>query len=289
MRFFNHETKAHQDSKIRKVIRTHGVTGYGIYWLLLEKLYSEDDLGFQIQANELWIEDFAESLHISDYRVLIRVFDTFSEIGLISKQLWQDHILYSDAIAQRGDNYVQKKIYEREKKRKQRSVNQVNPSNVPNCPPDVPRDNLGHSENSVMSPSHIHIHNSDPKPDSNTFKEKSIYTVDDSDFEVFKEIWNSDRPKHWARCDKLDNDRITALKKFVKKATKERSLEIFQAALCYARSDRWCNKPDIKLTIDNFLTHNKPIGWAEKASSSDFVGVSVGNTQDDWLNALEGL
>jgi hypothetical protein len=180
MRFFNHETKAHQDSKIRKVIRTHGVTGYGIYWLLLEKLYSEDDLGFQIEANELWLEDFAESLHISDYRTLIRVFDTFSEVGLISKQLWQEHILYSDAIAQRGDNYVQKKIYEREKKRKQRSCDQVNPLDVPNCPLDVPRDNSGHPENSVMSLSHIHIQysnsQSDPKTKEENTRSENIYT-----------------------------------------------------------------------------------------------------------------
>lgn len=286
MRFFSHETKAHQDSKIRKVIRTHGVTGYGIYWLLLEKLYSEDDLGFQIEANVLWLEDFAESLHISDYRVLIRVFDTFSEVGLISKQLWADHILYSEAIAQRGDNYVRKKIYEREKKRRQRSSNQANPLDVPNCTLDVPRDNLGHPENSVMSPSHMHIHNSDPN--TNTFKEKSIYVVQDSDFEVFREIWNRDRPKHWAECQSLNKKRIANLRSFSRE-NGDRSLEIFQAALLYARSDHWCNKPQTKLTIDNFLTNNKPVSWAEKATSSDFSGASQGNTHEDWLQALEAV
>ena len=173
MKFFTHETKAHQDTKVRKVIRIHGVTGYGIYWLLLEKLYSEDDLGFQVEADDLWLEDFAESLHISDYRILIRVFDTFAEVGLISKQLWCEHILYSEAIAERGDNYVQKKIYEREKKRKQRVANQEKPLDVPNCPHDVPRDNSGHPENSVMSPSHIHIQYSNSQADTNTEEENT--------------------------------------------------------------------------------------------------------------------
>ena len=120
----------------------------------------------------------------------------------------------------------------------------------------------------------------------------SVYTpiqkISDSDFDVFREIWNRDRPKHWAECRTLDADRISALKRFVKK-TGDRSLEIFQAALKYAKSDFWCNKPQTKLTIDNFLTNNKPVSWAEKASSSDFSGDSQGNTHEDWLNALEAV
>ena len=120
----------------------------------------------------------------------------------------------------------------------------------------------------------------------------SVYTptqkISDSDFDVFREIWNNDRPKHWAECRTLDADRISALKRFVKK-TGDRSLEIFQAALKYAKSDFWCNKPQTKLTIDNFLTNNKPVSWAEKASSSDFSGDSQGNTHEDWLNALEAV
>ena len=120
----------------------------------------------------------------------------------------------------------------------------------------------------------------------------SVYTltqkISDSDFEVFREIWNRDRPKHWAECRTLDADRISALKRFVKK-TGDRSLEIFQAALKYAKSDFWCNKPQTKLTIDNFLTNNKPVSWAEKASSDDFSSNSQGNTHEDWLNALEAV
>ena len=120
----------------------------------------------------------------------------------------------------------------------------------------------------------------------------SLYTqppkISDSDFDVFREIWNRDRPKHWAECQSLNKKRISELKKFTRE-NGDRSLEIFQAALKYAKSDFWCNKPQTKLTIDNFLTNNKPVSWAEKASSSDFSGDSQGNTHEDWLNALEAV
>lgn len=110
----------------------------------------------------------------------------------------------------------------------------------------------------------------------------------DSDFEVFREIWNRDRPKHWAECKSLNAKRISELKKFSRE-NGDRSLEIFEAALSYARSDFWCSKPQTKLTIDNFMTNNKPVSWAEKASPSDFSSGSLGNTHQDWLNALEAV
>ena len=291
MRYFNHDTNAHENRKLRKIVRTHGAQGLGIYWTLLELLYRQDEEGFQINADSLWLEDMAEKLHISDPRTLIRVFDTFAEVDLICKQLWADHVLYSDAIAERGDQYVTKKIYERERKREQRASKLEKSLIVPEVSQRCPTGQNGTSSNFQIVPLSDPDPNADPDPDpnSNTFKEKSIYTVHDSDFEVFREIWNRDRPSHWAECRSLDEDRISKLKKFVKKATKDRSLEIFQAALRYAKSDFWCNQPNTKLTIDNFLTHNKPISWAEKAASSDFNGESVGNSHQDWVNALEGL
>jgi len=116
----------------------------------------------------------------------------------------------------------------------------------------------------------------------------SIQKIDDSDFEVFREIWNRDRPKHWAECQSLNKKRIAELKKFSRE-NGDRSLEIFQSALSHARTDPWCNNPQTKLTIDNFLTNNKPVSWAEKAGASDFAASSRGNTHEDWLQALEAV
>lgn len=88
----------------------------------------------------------------------------------------------------------------------------------------------------------------------------------DFDYTVFQDVWNSDRPNHWAKCESLNKKRIAELKKFTRE-NGDRSLEIFQLALEYARSDDWCNKPNVKFTIDNFMTNNKPFSWAEKQRS----------------------
>lgn len=122
MKWFKHDTDSLRNRKIRKVIRTHGVTGYAIWFALLEKIY-EAEGDFQILADELWLEDLAEDLKISDYRVLIRVLDTFADVGLISSQLWQgEHLIFCEAIAERGDAYIDKRAKEAEKKRRQRNT-----------------------------------------------------------------------------------------------------------------------------------------------------------------------
>lgn len=120
MKYFQHDISTLANEKIRKVVRTHGPTGYAIWWALLERLYGAEEKGFQIEARELWLENLAESLCISDYRTLIRVFDTFASVGLISSQLWAEHVIFCEAILDRGNAYVQKKAKEREKKQRQR-------------------------------------------------------------------------------------------------------------------------------------------------------------------------
>lgn len=114
MKWFKHQTDAHRNRKIRKVLRVHGVTGYGIWFALLERLYEREG-SFQINADELWLEDFADDLKITDYRTLVRVFDTFAEVGLISRQLWEEHVIYCESIIQEGDTYTQKKALNAER------------------------------------------------------------------------------------------------------------------------------------------------------------------------------
>jgi hypothetical protein len=111
MKFFTHDTNARTNRKLRKVIRTHGATGYAIWWAILEELCATDDQGFQVEANELWLEGLAESLCLTDYRTLTRVLDTFAEIGLISAQLWADHLIYVEAIAEQRRKSVSSHIY----------------------------------------------------------------------------------------------------------------------------------------------------------------------------------
>lgn len=94
-----------------------------------------------------------------------------------------------------------------------------------------------------------------------------VYTqvekIHDSDFEVFREVWNRDRPSHWSECKVLNKARISFLKRFVKE-NPINPLEILQNALSYAKNDKWCNDRKTVLTIDNFFSNNKPVSYAEK-------------------------
>lgn len=120
MRYFTHDTSARDNRKLWKLVKTHGVTGYGIWWALLEEIYKAELNGFQIEANDLWLEHFADELRLADSRVLIRVFDTFSELQLIDPQMWHEHVIYCPAAIERGDAYVHKKAQNAERKRKER-------------------------------------------------------------------------------------------------------------------------------------------------------------------------
>jgi hypothetical protein len=119
MKWFHHDTDMHRNRKIRKLIRVHGATGYAFWCVLLEKLY-EHEQGFQIEADELWFEDIAEDLKLADYRTPIRILDTLAELKLIDAQLWAEHFIFAPSIAERGDQYIVKRVQEAEKKRRYR-------------------------------------------------------------------------------------------------------------------------------------------------------------------------
>ena len=51
MEWFKHDTDAHDDIKIRKLIRMHGIQAYGLYWYLVELFYGNN--GEMPEANVL--------------------------------------------------------------------------------------------------------------------------------------------------------------------------------------------------------------------------------------------
>lgn len=120
MKYFKHDLKARQNQKLWKFIKTHGMTGYGIWWSLLEVIYEAEDKGFQVSADELWLERFADELRVSDSRVLTRILDTLAELNLIDMQLWQEHIIFVPGIIERGDSYIQQKAKNRDRVKKHR-------------------------------------------------------------------------------------------------------------------------------------------------------------------------
>jgi len=121
MQWFRHDTNALRNRKLRKAIRSHGATAYAVYFALLEYIYTEEG-EFSVLADELWLENLADDLRITDYRVLVRVLDTFAEVGLIDRQLWEgDHAIFIQSVVERGDAYLVKRAKEAEKKRVQRA------------------------------------------------------------------------------------------------------------------------------------------------------------------------
>jgi hypothetical protein len=161
MKWFRHDTDMRKNPKVRMVIRTHGVTGYGIWSALLEELYTHEE-GFQVEATPLWLATFADDLRITDDRTLTRVFDTFAELGLISAQLWAEGVLYCEAITKRGDAYIKQRTYEAEKKRNQRAkekelslgTNKGQRDKVPMSPPQISDLQISELQNSDLQISH---------------------------------------------------------------------------------------------------------------------------------------
>ena len=165
MKFFNHEIGSRKDDQIFELIDIHGLAGYGFFWVILEELYGAEDTGFQIQATNVWMKRLARSLNLTDDRTLVRYFDTLADLGLINKQLWQEHIIYSSGVMERADAYMQRKAKEAEKKRNQRAQALLNIE----CPLPVPRDTSGTNNLSLNVPIADPYADPDPNSDPNSF------------------------------------------------------------------------------------------------------------------------
>jgi len=139
MKWFSHDTNARRDPKLKGLVRAHGLTGIALWWSLLEELY-EAEGQFTIKADALWLDNFAYDLNVTDPRTLTRVFDTFADLGLISKQLWEgEQQIYVEAIAKRGDAYIKSKMSnaerqaryrERQKQKKEEELQRSNGRNA---------------------------------------------------------------------------------------------------------------------------------------------------------------
>jgi len=315
MKYFSHDLDSRNDDKCFELIEIHGIGGYGFWWVILEELYKSESTGFQIEATKVWLKRLGRSVSIADERIIIRYFDTLADLGLISKQLWQEHIVYSEGVLKRADAYMIKRSNDAERKRVQRSKDAQKAESVPCDIPSVTRDiSVTMPMSHGVTPTDTYAYadsysnsnsNSEDQEIINTSKtdfcdrdnfdlqpEQTAITVspEDSDqnFEVFREVWNRDRPKHWSECRTFNDARISALKKFTKQYG-DRSIGIFQNALFYAQNDKWCQKPETVLTINNFLSNSKPFEWSEKYDSRQNNPASRGNTAEDYLSAIEHL
>ena len=120
MRYFKHDLNAFDDDKVWELVDLQGMQGYGVWWWILEQLYSAEESGFQIHASETWFKRSSKAMNLTDWRTLVRILDTMSEVGLIDSQLWAEHYIYCPGIIKRADAYVSEKVAAKERKRRQR-------------------------------------------------------------------------------------------------------------------------------------------------------------------------
>jgi hypothetical protein len=296
MKWFKHDADMHQNRKIRKLIRTHGATGYAFWCVLLEKIYSAEG-NFQIPADDLWFEDIAEDLKLGDYRTPIRILDTLSELGLISTQLWQDHVIAIPSVVERGDQYLVKRASEAEKKRGQRAKKaqlslgdkagtkgqkaEMSPSDTDPYSDSDSESYLETEEKNKnldlnidppeadFSPPLVEPLVDEPKRASKPKVAKP--KVYEAAFQVFQDSYNQNRPSSWAKCQSLNKERVNALKALWKQYG-ENTLEVFEQALSYLREDKWHSSRDFG--IDYLLGKGRVTTYSERC-----VSASIGNPE----------
>jgi hypothetical protein len=83
--YFSHDYNCRSDVKIKKLVRTHGTSGYGIYWMLIEDLYNNANalpLDYDGIAYELRCDcDIVKSV-INDFELFVIDGDTFGSLSV---------------------------------------------------------------------------------------------------------------------------------------------------------------------------------------------------------------
>lgn len=93
--------------------------------------------------------------------------------------------------------------------------------------------------------------------------ERRKKNVTSEDLIPFKEVWNRDAP---TGCRRIANNLTIADEKALRRLIGQygnRSIEIFQEGLAYARTQKWWNDKNKKLTITNYVSGNKPEDYSE--------------------------
>lgn len=120
MKYFKHDLLSREDDKIWELIDSHGMQGYGIWWVILEELYKAESTGFQVEATDIWLKRLSRQLGLTDWLTMVRTLDRFAELNLIDGQLWRDRVIYAHGIAKRAEAYVKEREQGRLRKQRQR-------------------------------------------------------------------------------------------------------------------------------------------------------------------------
>ena len=83
--FFSHDYNTRTDDKIKNLIRKHGMTGYGIYWAIIEDLYNNANalqLDYYGIAYDLRVDEEVVKSIINDFGLFVIDGDKFGSFGV---------------------------------------------------------------------------------------------------------------------------------------------------------------------------------------------------------------
>lgn len=91
--YFTHDYNAKSDDKIKKLIRKHGILGYGIFWSLVEDLYNNENslnLDFETIAYDMRVDvDIVKSV-VNDFSLFLVVENCFSSKSISERLAFRD-------------------------------------------------------------------------------------------------------------------------------------------------------------------------------------------------------
>ena len=298
MKWFRVETDHVDNDKIWDLLETHGVSGYGFYFWLINSLYRQEESGYQIEATDRWIRKAARDLFITDKHTIVRYLDTLAEIGLINSQLWAGKIILSDGILERADAYMKARIKEREKKRSQREKTQKEPETTEISLVSL-GDNKGTSgDNANVPPAEIRSRSQRSDPEDQEKKEKSTASAEvlppseekskpkrpkgppkkltKHQCQSLVEIYQRFKPDLWAEVQTIGDKRLDMADRAYQACGRdiEATQRIVENALRYVSTQEWWI--DRKFTFGTiFERGNKGQGdyrflrWAELVSTKE--------------------
>ncbi len=153
--YFSHDYNSRADEKIKKLIRRHGMTGYGIYWAIIEDLYQNanalqtdcDGIAFDLRVDVLMVTSI-----LNDFDLFVFDGDEFGSMSVqrrfderINKsqkaresanKRWGKMRTHSERIENECERNAIKErkgkdIKEKEKKVKDKLISEIKISDVP--------------------------------------------------------------------------------------------------------------------------------------------------------------
>ena len=115
MKWMKHDSDAHENIKIKRLLLKHGAQGYGVYWYCLEAVAAQitkDNIDFEIKYNDEVLADLCKIIVPENHRNQKTTIDYMNDImrTLIDLNLFQekDDRLYAYKLAERIDNSIVK-------------------------------------------------------------------------------------------------------------------------------------------------------------------------------------